>query len=296
MRAGDRRDRARSAAVRRRVVRVPASSANLGPGFDVLAAALGRYLTVEVVETGEFKIVTDLRIRRDRANLIVRAFETLHPADSFEFRVSSTIPLSGGLGSSAAGVVAGLLAADHMFELDSDILAAATQIEGHPDNAAASLLGGIVICDGPDAHRMDPPEGLEAVLVIPGTSVRTAEARQALPEQVPMRDVVHNLAAISRLTLGLATSDWELISCGLTDRLHQPYRAQLFPQSMALIAKASDYGALGGTVSGAGPTVLFWCRAEHTGVVVARLRQEVEGWAQVLRVPFEPQGAYVTSL
>lgn len=282
--------------MRRRVVRVPASTANLGPGFDVLAAALGLFLTVEVVETGAFNVVTDLRLRHDRGNLIVRAFETLHPADDFEFRVSGNIPLSGGLGSSAAGVVAGLLAADHMFELDADILAHATEIEGHADNAAASLLGGVVICDGADAHRIDLPDGLEAVLVIPGTPVRTAEARQALPPQVPMADVVHNLAAISKLTLGLATSDWDLISAGLTDRLHQPYRAHLFPQTAALIERAAEYGALGGTVSGAGPTVLFWCRSDQTVVVVERLRSEVGGWAEVLRVPFEPQGAYVTSL
>lgn len=282
--------------MRRIVVRVPASSANLGPGFDVLAAALGLFLTVEVVETGTFNVVTDLRLRRDRSNLIVRAFETLYPADNFEFRISSTIPLSGGLGSSAAGVVAGLLAADHMFELDADILAHATELEGHPDNAAASLLGGVVICDGAGAHRIDLPDGLEAALVIPGTPVRTAEARQALPAQVPLRDAVHNLAAISKLTLGLATSDWDLISAGLTDRLHQPYRAQLFPQTAALLEHAAEYGALGGTVSGAGPTVLFWCRADQTGAVVEHLRSQVEGWAEVLRVPFEPQGAYVTSL
>lgn len=282
--------------MRRRVVRVPASTANLGPGLDVLAAALALFLTVEVVETGEFKVVTDLRLRRDRSNLIVRGFEALHPADDFEFRVSSTIPLSGGLGSSAAGVVAGLLAADHLFELDADILALATEIEGHPDNAAASLLGGVVICDGADATRMNPPDGLEAVLVIPGTPVKTSDARLALPPEVPMRDVIHNLAAISRLTLGLATSDWSLIATGLRDRLHQPYRAPLFPESAALIERAEEFGAVGATVSGAGPTVLFWCRADQSGAVVQRLLQEVDGWGEVLRVPFEPQGAYVTSL
>lgn len=282
--------------MRRRVVRVPASSANLGPGFDVLAAALGLFLTVEVVETGQFKIVTDLRLRRDSSNLIVRAFETLHPADNFEFRISSNIPLSGGLGSSAAGVIAGLLAADHMFELDADILSLAIDIEGHPDNAAASLLGGFVICDGADAHRMDVPDGLEAVLVIPSTPVRTSEARQALPEEVPMRDAVHNLAAISKLTFGIATGDWDLVSAGLTDRLHQRYRAHLFPQAAALIEHAAAYGALGATVSGAGPAVLFWCRVDETGAVVERLRADVDGWADVLRVPFEPQGAYITSL
>jgi homoserine kinase len=183
-----------------------------------------------------------------------------------------------------------------MFELDADILAHATAIEGHADNAAASLLGGVVIWDGTDAHRLDVPDGLEAVLVVPSTPVRTAQARQAIPPEVPIRDAVHNLAAISKLTLGLASCDWDLISAGLTDRLHQRYRAHLFPQTAALIEHAAQYGALGGTVSGAGPTVLFWCRAEQTGAVLERLRPQVEGWAQALRVPFEPQGAYVTSL
>src|SRR5947209_8752328 len=119
---------------RRRVVRVPASTANLGPGFDVLAAALALHLEVEVRETGEFAVETDLDVARDRSNLVVRGFERLHPADGMHFRLGSTIPLSGGLGSSAAAIVAGLMAADHMFELDVDLLALAAELEGHPDN------------------------------------------------------------------------------------------------------------------------------------------------------------------
>src|SRR5438874_5317572 len=152
---------------RRRLVRVPASSANLGPGFDVLAAAVGLQLEVEVQETGSFAVVTDLEVARDRSNLVVRAFERLHPADAFEFRIASDIPLSGGLGSSAAAIVAGLLAADHVFELDADIQGLATELEGHPDNVAAALQGGFVVCDGPEVHRFDAPMGLEALLVVP---------------------------------------------------------------------------------------------------------------------------------
>lgn len=281
--------------MRRRLVTVPGSTANLGPGFDVLAAALGLHLEVEVVETGQFRLVTDLRLRRDRQNLIVRAFEHLHPADRFEFRVRSTIPLSGGLGSSAAGVVAGLVAANDMFELGVDVLSIAAEIDGHPDNVAASLLGGLVICDGTDVHRMDVPDGLQALLVVPGAAVKTEHARRALPSAVPMRDAVHNLAAISKLTLGLAVSDWALISAGLTDRLHQPYRAHLFPQTAALIEQATEFGALGGTVSGAGPTALIWCQVARAAAVVERLTAEVDGWAEILQVPFEPRGAYVSS-
>src|SRR5207302_8903703 len=133
---------------RRRVVRVPASSANLGPGFDVLAAALSLHLELEVQETGAFAVQTTLEVPRDRTNLAVRAFERLAPADAFEFRISSSIPLCGGLGSSAAATVAGLLAVDHIFELDADVAALATELEGHPANAAAALEGGFAVGGG----------------------------------------------------------------------------------------------------------------------------------------------------
>ena len=281
---------------RRRVVRVPASTANLGPGFDVMAAALALHLELEVRETGAFAVHTDLDVRRDRENLIVRAFERLHPADAFEFHIASRIPLTGGLGSSAAAIVAGLMAADHLFELDADIRALAIEIEGHPDNVSAAIEGGFVICDQDTAHRFEPPMGLEAVLVIPQTAVPTAEARAALPQTVPMADAVFNVAAASTLTLGLATGSWDLIAVGLADRLHQPHRAHLYPRSAELVAHAAEYGALGATVSGAGPTVLVWCTYEQTGAVMERLRRVAEGWAEVLRAPFESQGADVREL
>ena len=281
---------------RRRLIHVPASSANLGPGFDVLAAALALHLEVEVVETGSFAVVTDLDIRRDRGNLVVRAFERLHPADSFEFRIVSEIPLSGGLGSSAAATLAGLMAADHIFELDADVLGLATELEGHPDNVAAALHGGVVVCDGDTVTGVEVPLGLEAVLVVPHRAVHTETARSVLPDRVPLTDVSFNLAAVARLALGLGAGDWELIASGLRDRLHQPYRAHLYPRSAELVELAPAMGALGGTISGAGPTVLVWCHYEQTGAVVERLTREAEDWAQVLRVPFESQGAYVRGL
>ncbi len=281
---------------RRRLVRVPASSANLGPGFDVLAAALALPLELEVVETGAFAVVTDLDVRRDRSNLVVRAFERLHPADGFEFRISSQIPLSGGLGSSAAAIVAGLMAADHLFELDADLAALAREIEGHPDNVGACLEGGIVICEGSTVRRIEPPMGLEAVLVVPHQSVRTSQARAALPAEVPMSDAVFNLAQTATLVLGLATGDWTLIGAGLEDRLHQPYRARIYPRSAELLTRATELGALGATISGAGPTVLVWSHYEQTGRVVERLTREAEGWATVMRAPFESHGADVREL
>jgi homoserine kinase len=281
---------------RRRVVRVPASSANLGPGFDALAAAIALHLEVEVVETGTFAVHTELDVPRDRGNLVVRAFERLHPADNFEFRIASDIPLSGGLGSSAAAIVAGLMAADHLFELDADLLGIASALEGHLDNVAAALHGGFVVCNGATAHRFEPPMGLEAVLVVPNQAVHTRQARAALPDTVPLDDVVFNLAHASMLMLGLATSDWELIGAGLQDRLHQPQRAHLYPRSAELLERAQDLGALGATISGAGPSVLVWCRYDQTGPLVQALAQETDGWATVMRGRFEPEGADVRSL
>ncbi len=281
---------------RRRLVRVPASSANLGPGFDVLAAAISLHLEVEVQETGSFAVVTELDVPLDRSNLVVRGFERLHPADAFEFRISSDIPLAGGLGSSAAAIVAGLLAADHVFELDADVLALATELEGHPDNAAAALEGGFVVCQGTRVHRFEPPMGLEAVVVVPSEPVATEAARAALPASVPMADAVFNVAEAATLILGLAGPDWDLIADGLRDRLHQPHRAHLYPRSLELLERAPALGALGATISGAGPSVLVWCHYEQTGAVMEALEQETAGWAAVRRAPFESQGADVRGL
>lgn len=281
---------------RRRTVRVPASSANLGPGFDTFAAALALHMELEVEETGHFAVETDLAIAKDRRNLCVRGFERLHAPDAFTFRITSDIPLSGGLGTSAAAYVAGLIAADSIFELDADLLAHGTALEGHPDNVAATLRGGFVICADGEATRFEPPAGLEAVLVVPHAAVRTAQARAALPAEVPMGDAVFNVAHGALLTLGLATGDWDLVSRGLQDRLHQPRRAGLFPRSTALLEHARALGALGATISGAGPTVLVWSHYEQTGGLVEGLRREAGEWADVMRVPFEGAGARVRAL
>ncbi|MGI8559356.1 MAG: homoserine kinase [Solirubrobacteraceae bacterium] len=287
------------ALARRRRVRVPASSANLGPGFDSFAAALSLHLELEVSEAGgEFELISELDVPRDRSNLLVRAFERLHPADGLRFEVRSSIPLVGGLGSSAAAVVAGLMAADHMYELDADVLGLAAALEGHGDNVAAALLGGFVVCAPDDLapHRFDPPVGLEAVLVVPHEAVATSAARAALPASVTLADAAANTAFGALLALGLGSGDWDLVARGLHDRLHEDARAHLFPRSVALAREAASLGALGATISGAGPSVLVWCQYEMTGGVVEALRGRVGEWADVVRAPFEVQGAYVTDV
>ena len=278
------------------LVRVPASSANLGPGFDVLAAALGLHLELEAAETGRFDVRTDLAIARDGRNLAVRGFAALRSPDGVRFTIRSGIPLSGGLGTSAAAYLAGLAAADALNGGGADLLAEASRLEGHPDNAAAALLGGFVACAGKRAARFEIPTGLEAILVVPHKHVRTAKARAALPAHVPLTEAVFNVGHASLLVLGLQQGDWDLVSDGLQDKLHQPRRSPLYPQSMALLRRARDLGALGATISGAGPTVLVWTHYEVTGAVMGRLKPATAGWASVMHVPFEPQGAFVREL
>jgi homoserine kinase len=282
---------------RHRIVRVPASSANLGPGYDVLAAALSLSLELEVEETGEFFVHCDLPgVPLDRTNLCVRAFETLRPADGVTFQIRSEIPVAAGLGSSAAAIVAGLCAADHLYELDAPLFRLARELEGHPDNVAAALYGGFVIStDDGEPVRFEPAPGLEGVLVIPEDEVPTAAARAALPEEVPMGDVVHNVGHASLLVLGLAKDDFSLIGRGLRDSLHQPRRRHLYPRSMELVERAEELGAVGATISGAGPTVLLWCHWQQTGSVVDAARKAAPD-CDVRRVTFSPGGADVREL
>jgi homoserine kinase len=281
---------------RRRVVRVPASSANLGPGYDVLAAALDLHLDLEVEEAGEFAVECDIPgVPLDRTNLCVRAFERLHPADGLRFAIRSQIPPAAGLGSSAAAIVAGLCAADHLYELAAPLFELAAELEGHPDNVAAALLGGFVVCAGPDPAQIAPPAGLEGVLVVPPDTVPTKAAREALPAEVPLTDAVHNVASASLLVLGLERGDLSLIARGLHDRLHQPRRRSLYAASMELIERAEELGALGATISGAGPTVLFWSPWDQTGGLIERLR-EAAPEAEVRRVTFAATGADVSAL
>jgi homoserine kinase len=279
---------------RRVLVRVPASSANLGPGFDVLAAALDMHVEVEVEATGRFAVYTDLSIARDRRNLCVRAFASLADADRHEFAIRSDVPLSGGLGTSAAAIVAGLVAARELADRPwspADLLGAATTLEGHPDNVAAALYGGVVVCAGGAATRIDVPDGLAAVLAVPREAVRTAKARAALPPTVPLADAVFNVGAASLLVLGLARGDLDLVARGLNDRLHQPPRTPLYPRSMELVSSARSLGALGATISGAGPTVLLWTRAADASAVEAAAGAAVASWADVQQVGFAPGGA-----
>jgi len=270
-----------------------------------MAAAVSLWLELEVEETGEFSLdIEEAELAVGRENLVVRAFESLRPADGIAFRMRSEIPLTRGLGSSAAAIVAGLFAADHLHELGlskRELLVRAADLEGHPDNVAASIYGGFVICGAdseghPRAARFEPPAGLEGIVVVPPEEVSTKLARAAIPEEIPLEDAVANVSAASRLVLGLLRADLDLVADGLADRLHQDYRQELFPRSMEIVHEARTLGALGATISGAGPTVLVWTTVEDAGKVAAELKQRYGDWAAVRRLPFSPLGADVPEL
>ena len=272
------------------VVEAPASSANLGPGFDALALALDLHLhvTVTPLDHGSEQLFVEgegaNEIGLDAGNRFLIGLERGLQATGLEPPVMSIemrneIPLARGLGSSAAAVVAGLLAAEAMagVELGTDrLLSIATDVDGHPDNVAAALLGGFIIVarDGgvPRAARFEPPGRLVAALFIPALPLRTAEMRAALPAQVAHADAAHNIGRTALVVAALTADRPELLAAMAQDRLHESFRAAYFPALPELIAAATAAGALGASLSGAGSSVIALCDGlESAGVVAAAL-------------------------
>ena len=264
---------------RRATVEVPATSANLGAGFDCLAVALDltNKVTLEVRSwsRGQIELTVDgegkRELKEDRENRFVRGVEAamrtargeLPDGVGWRVEMHNEIPLSRGLGSSAAATVGGLLAANALLGgplATSELLALATEIEGHPDNAAAALLGGFVVSSVLDerveAVRFDAPRDLRAVLFIPELRLSTEEMRNVLPRTVPRVDAVANLSAVAIGVAGLATRRYDLLRRLTTDRLHEPYRAAHYPALPRLVEAALGADALGACLSGAGSAVL----------------------------------------
>ncbi len=260
-------------------VEVPASSANLGAGFDCLGLALAITNRIEVEvrawSRGNIELTVDgegrNELTEDRDNRFVRGLEAALRAargelpEGLGWRIAmrNQIPLARGLGSSAAATVGGILAGNALAGeplSTSEQLRLATEIEGHPDNAAAALLGGFVVSaggpDGVEAIRFEAPRDLRAVLFIPDLRLSTDGMRAALPSSVPLADAVANLGAVAVGVAGLATGRYELLSRLTVDRLHEPYRAAFFPQLPRLVGAARGAGALGACLSGAGSTIL----------------------------------------
>ena len=261
------------------VVEVPASSANLGAGYDCLGVALGITnrieLEVRVWSRGAIELSVDgegrNELTEDRENRFVQGLEAalrlalgdLPEGVGWRIGMRNQIPLSRGLGSSAAATVGGVLAGNALAGeplSTADLLRLATQIEEHPDNAAAALLGGFVVsaatADGVEAVRFDAPRELRAVLFVPDLRLSTRDMRRALPATVPLGDAVANLAAVAVGVAGLATGRHELLGRLTVDRLHEPYRSVAYPQLPGMVAAAREAGAIGACLSGAGSTII----------------------------------------
>ena len=259
-------------------VKAPATTANMGPGYDCLGMALDVWniIEVEVLDSGEPVVeVTgegagELGTGRD--NLVYRSMEFLFQDAGQEMplvriRCDNAIPLARGMGSSAAAIAGGLVAANAICSQDytpNDLLEMAATIEGHPDNVAAAVLGGmqLVISDKTEEGSrlytvpINVPPELHAVVFVPQVRIATEDARAVLPEKITVADAVHNMGRIGLLVASMATNHPEYLAIATQDLLHQPYRQPLFPAMKVIFKAALDAGALGVFLSGSGPTVL----------------------------------------
>jgi homoserine kinase len=264
-------------------IRTPATSANLGAGFDTIGMALSLYnifSVSEILPEGEFRFDTlgegALELSGMESNMVVQSYLAACEiwgarGVGFEIVSNNAIPLSRGLGSSAAAVVAGVLIADALNELnvsDDELLRVMTRIEGHPDNVAPCYLGGMAVScwDGENLRYVrlpSLPSDMYVVVAVPDVKINTNAARDALPEKVEFTDAVFNLGRAALLAAAWATGEWDLLSWGMDDRLHQQYRAKLFPGGEVIMDRVRSIpGCLGVAISGSGPSVLALVRGK----------------------------------
>jgi homoserine kinase len=264
-------------------VRAPATTANLGAGFDCAAAALDLWNELEVTENGG---------RPDPEHLTVRAFARLAPPDGHSFEFVERIPRARGLGSSAAvialGLVAGAVAAGRDLE-PNELLALGLDLEGHPDNLAAALAGGVCLTWDGHVARVADDAPASPIAVVPREQVETRAARAALPQAVPHADAAFSVARAALLGAAVASGSADLFAAAADDRLHEPYRARNAPLLTA-VRERLPAGALGATLSGSGPTVVVWARPDDADTCAAELAERFPD-ADVLPLSISPSGA-----
>lgn len=265
-------------------IRVPATTANCGPGFDAIGIACTLYneMQLTVSEHAGFSVAIDGEgagsIPTDQRNVVYQAIQAVFARQAVSFpgisiRMTNTIPLARGLGSSAAAIVAGLFAANEIIGsplTKADLLDMATAIEGHPDNVAPALFGGVtlnVMNDGKvETLRFLPPRLLNLVVAVPAFTLATKTARQVLPQTVSLSDAVFNVSRAALLVGALTTGDFSYLAAGLDDKLHQPYRQTLIPGMPDVLAAAKRAGAFGAALSGAGPCLIAFTEANTDSI------------------------------
>ncbi len=299
------------------IIRVPATTANLGPGFDCLGLALQLWNTITVEDSTNGEAISwrecpdhpSEKLPPDAKNLVLHAMDEFFKRARLRpprVRVTTRncIPIGRGLGSSAAAIVGGLVAANactgDKFTLQP-LLELATEIEGHPDNVSAALLGGltIVVREGKEIHaaKILPPRAWRAVLVIPDTGLSTKFARAVLPQRITRHDAIYNIGRAALLVRAFEKGDAEALDIATGDRLHEPYRAHLVPGMADLCQAGTRAGAHGVALSGAGPSLVAFAAQEEDGARIARAferrmrARQISGVVRVLGL--SPRGASV---
>lgn len=272
------------------IIRVPATSANLGPGFDVVGMALNLYNTVEMAPEPSGATVVEVTgegadiLLRSGSKLMVDAARRVFSAAGARqtgllIRQHNRIPLFRGMGSSAAAIVGGMAAANELLPEPlpvKKILQLATEMEGHPDNVAPALFGGFVASCAVDGEVhyacMESPAALKLVVAVPSFTLPTKKSRQALPRMVPLADAVFNIGQVALLVAALCRGDLTALSHAMNDRLHQPYRSALIPGLEKVFSAAQSAGALATVLSGAGPAVISLVSENEAAVGAAMHR------------------------
>lgn len=290
-------------------LKVPASSANLGPGFDVLALALDLHLWVFAREVAQTRIrwigEGAKEVPLDEANLIVRAAQEpflgwARPLAGLELTAGNKVPIGRGLGTSAASIAAGVVLGARLRGLritPPRALELGLPLEGHGDNLAAALHGGLCVVvpadGGPGVHRLAWPSAWHLVLLVPETVSPTEQARQLVPERPARADAIFNLARVAELMIACTRRDGRLLASAMEDRMHQPARTLAYPYLPDVIAAAIDAGALGAALSGAGGSVLAVADRNQVGIGRAMTRAaNKHGTAgRVLRLSAARRGA-----
>jgi homoserine kinase len=290
-------------------IKVPATSANLGPGFDALGLALDLWNESTFEFADDFAVYVDGegkdRLHQDKNNMIIRAAQKLaeragkelHP---FVVRCVNHIPPGSGLGSSAAATLTGLLAANVLTESklsNDEILCLATELEGHPDNVAPALLGGLVVStigDDKVIARKLPIAPMHVTVVLPDFHFPTKEARNSLPKQVDMKDAVHNISRAVLVTEAFRTGDLSLLGEVMSDKLHQPYRLKLIPGAQEAIQAMRAEGGSAVALSGAGPSLIAFSGTESViGSAAKRAFEQAGLSARIFQLGISSRGAEI---